>query len=156
MKRFEITTEPLSLDEVAARLVQRSAGCVTAFVGVVRGETGGRETRYLLYEAYPEMAEEQMGQIGDEVRERWPSVEEVAIVHRIGRLEIGETIVVVAVSSAHRQDTFAAAHYAIDRLKEVVPIWKKEVWEDGEAWKSEQHVGSSWGVPPQEDDPARE
>lgn len=145
MKLFEITTRAISADEVLARLVKPSVGGVTTFVGVVRGRTDGRETDHLLYEAYPQMAEEQLRQIGGEIQDRWPSIREVAIVHRIGRLEVGETIVVIAVSSAHRQETFDATHYAIDRLKEIVPIWKKEVWEDGQAWKSEEHGGGPTG-----------
>jgi molybdopterin synthase catalytic subunit len=140
-KRFEITRNPLSVDDIVARLVHPAVGGVTAFVGVVRGETDGRQTQHLAYEAYPDMAEKQLRQIGDEIRQRWPTVREVAIVHRIGRLEIGETIVVIAVSSPHRYETFDATHYAIDRLKEIVPIWKKEVWTDGEAWRTEQESG---------------
>ena len=136
-KRFEVTSEPVSVDEVIARLVHPAVGGVAAFVGVVRGESGGRRTDHLEYEAYPDMAERQLRRIDGEIRERWPSVREVAIVHRVGRLDIGETIVVIAVSSAHRAETFAATHYAIDRLKEIVPIWKKEVYVDGQEWKSE-------------------
>jgi len=138
VKRFEITSDPLSVDDVVARLAHPSIGGITTFVGVVRGETDGRETQYLDYEAYPEMAEQQLRRIGDEIRQRWPTIRDVAIVHRVGRLRVGETIVVIAVSSSHRQETFDATHYAIDRLKQIVPIWKKEVWADGEAWKSEQ------------------
>lgn len=135
MKRFEITSDPLSVDEVVARLKAPTVGGIATFIGVVRGETEGRATQYLEYEAYPEMAEAQLHQIGDELRERWPTVQDVAIVHRIGRLEIGETIVVIAVAAAHRAELFDATHYAIDRLKEIVPIWKKEVWTDGAEWK---------------------
>ena len=138
MKLFEITSEPFSIDDVIARLASPANGAVATFVGVVRGETDGRETEHLEYEAYPDMAEKQLRQIGDEIRERWPTIREVAIVHRTGHLEVGETIVVIAVSSAHRQEVFAATHYAIDRLKQIVPIWKKEVWTDGEEWRSEQ------------------
>jgi molybdopterin synthase catalytic subunit len=137
-KLFEITTAPLSVDDVVSRLVHPSVGAVTTFVGVVRGQTDGRETEHLVYEAYPEMAEKELRRIGEEIGDRWPTVRQVAIVHRIGHLEIGETIVVIAVSSPHRQETFDAVHYAIDRLKEIVPIWKKEIWKDGEAWRSEQ------------------
>lgn len=137
MKLFEITREEISIDDVISRLADPAIGAVSTFVGVVRGETDGRKTQHLEYEAYPEMAEEQVRQIGDEIRKRYPTIREVAIVHRIGRLEIGEAIVVIAVSSAHRKEVFDAAHYAIDRLKEIVPIWKKEVWADGEAWKSD-------------------
>lgn len=138
MELFRITSEPLSIDEVVARLEDPANGAIGTFVGVVRGETEGRKTQYLEYEAYPDMAQRQLRQIGDEIRERWPTVRQVAIAHRVGRLEVGETIVVIAVSSAHRQEVFAATHYAIDRLKQIVPVWKKEVWTDGEEWKSEQ------------------
>lgn len=137
MKLFEVTEAPLSVDEVLGRLADPAVGAVGTFVGVVRGETGGRETQYLEYEAYPEMAEKELGRVGEEIRERWPTIREVAIVHRTGRLEIGETIVVIAVTSAHRREVFSATHYAIDRLKQIVPIWKKEVWVDGEEWRTE-------------------
>jgi molybdopterin synthase catalytic subunit len=136
-RSFQITSEPLSVDDVVARLAQPTAGAVTTFVGVVRGVTEGRQTSYLEYEAYPEMAERELRRIGDEIRRRWATVEEVAIVHRMGRLQVGETIVVIAVSSAHRQELFDATRYAIDRLKQIVPIWKREVWTDGSEWKSE-------------------
>jgi molybdopterin synthase catalytic subunit len=137
-KLFEITGDALSCDDVIARLAHRTVGGVSTFVGVVRGETEGRRTLHLEYEAYPEMAERELQRIAEEIRGRWPTIREVAIVHRVGRLEVGEKIVVIAVSSAHRQELFDATHYAIDRLKEIVPIWKKEVWADGTAWKSEQ------------------
>jgi len=136
-KLFETTTEQLSVDDVVARLADPAIGAIVAFVGVVRGETNGRQVEYLEYEAYPEMAEETLRQIGDEVRARWETVREVAIVHRMGRLSVGETALVIALSSAHRPEVFDALHYAIERLKEIVPIWKKEVWSDGAEWKSE-------------------
>ncbi len=136
MQSFEITTEALSVDEVVARLADPANGAVAAFIGVVRGETDGREVRHLEYEAYPEMAEEQLRRIGEEIRARWPTIREVAIVHRVGRLEIGETAVVIALSAAHRPEVFDALRYGIDRLKEIVPIWKKEVWMDGDGeWR---------------------
>jgi len=135
---FEITSEPLSVDDVVARLTRPTAGAVTTFVGLVRGVTEGRQTLYLEYEAYPGMAERELRRIGDEIQRRWTTIEEVAIVHRIGRLQVGETIVVIAVSSPHRQELFEATHYAIDRLKEIVPIWKREVWADGSEWRSER------------------
>jgi len=137
MKLFEITPDPISADDVIARLADPAVGAIASFVGVVRGEAEGRKTLHLEYEAYPEMAEATLAQIGDEIQERWPSIRQVAIAHRVGRLEIGETATVIAVSAAHRPDVFAALHYAIDRLKEIAPIWKKEVWMDGEEWKSE-------------------
>jgi len=136
---FEITTEDIFTDDVVARLNDPAVGAVVTFVGVVRGTTNDREVRYLEYEAYPEMAEEQLRRIGEEIRERWETIREVAIIHRVGRLEIGEIIVVIALSAAHRAETFDALHYAIDRLKEIAPIWKKEVWENGAKWRSEGH-----------------
>jgi molybdopterin synthase catalytic subunit len=104
--------------------------------------TGDISVRCLEYEAYPEMVEEMLRQIGDEIRERWETIREVAIVHRVRRLSVGEIAVVIALSAAHRQDTFDALRYAIDRLKEIVPLWKKEVWADGAEWRSEgQKIG---------------
>ena len=137
MKPFEITTDTLSIDEVVARLENPAIGAVATFVGVVRGVTDGREVRYLEYEAYPDMAEETLRQIGDEIGARWQTVRDVAIVHRIGRLQVKEASVVIALTAAHRPEVFDALRYAIDRLKEIVPIWKKEVWADGAEWRSE-------------------
>jgi len=133
-KKFEITRSPISADEVMARVAAPSIGGIVLFVGVVRNENLGRKVLHLEYEAYPEMAEQILAQIGDEIRERWPQVEDLAIVHRIGRLEVGETSVVIAVAGAHREGLFDAARYAIDRIKEIAPIWKKEVWAEGEEW----------------------
>jgi molybdopterin synthase catalytic subunit len=137
VKLYEITPDPISTDDVVARLASPAVGAIATFVGVVRGETDGKETLYLEYEAYPEMAEATLARIGDEIHERWPSIREIAIVHRAGRLEIGEAATVIAISAAHRSEVFDALRYAIDRLKEIAPIWKKEVWADGEEWKSE-------------------
>jgi molybdopterin synthase catalytic subunit len=137
VKLFEVVTEALRVDEVVGRVADPAVGAVIAFVGTVRGMTDGRKVRYLEYEAYPEMAEETLRQIGDEIRERWKTIRKVAIVHRLGRLRIGDISVVIALSSAHRPEVFDAVRYAIDRLKEIVPIWKKEVWSDGAEWRSE-------------------
>ena len=137
MDEYGITTEAISVDDVIAGLRSPDIGAVATFVGVVRGETDGRRVDHLQYEAYPEMAEETLRQIGGEIRERWPSIQGVSIVHRTGRLEVGETAVVIAVSAAHRPEVFDALRYAIDRLKEVSPIWKKEICEDGAEWISE-------------------
>jgi len=136
-KLFEIVQDPISVDEVVSRLVNPAIGAVVTFVGTVRGETDGRRVLYLEYEAYPEMAEHVLAQVGDEVRARWAEVQQVAIVHRVGRLQVGEAAVVIALSAAHRRQTFDALHYAIDRIKEIVPVWKKEVWADGAEWKSD-------------------
>lgn len=133
----EITSEEISADEIVARLSTPRIGAVTTFVGIVRGTTDGREVQWLEYEAYTGMAEETLRRIGDEIHTRWQAIEQVAIIHRVGRLAVGEVSVVIALSSAHRADTFDALHYAIDRLKEIVPIWKKETWADGSEWRSE-------------------
>lgn len=141
---FQIAEDNVSVDEIMARLADPANGAVVTFVGVVRDETDGRAVRYLEYEAYPEMAVQTLRQVADEVQERWPEIREVAIVHRVGRLLVGETAVIIAMSAAHRRQMFDALHYAIDRLKEIVPIWKKEVWADADTgglqaeWKSEQ------------------
>jgi len=137
MDLFEVTQEEISVDEVVSHLSSSSIGAVTTFVGVVRGTTDGHKVQYLEYEAYPGMAEETLRQISEEVCTRWQTIEQVAIVHRVGRLKVGEISVVIALSAAHRADTFDALHYAIDRLKQIVPIWKKEVWTDGSEWRSE-------------------
>lgn len=136
MKLFEITPLPISVAEVVSRLEDPANGALVTFIGVVRGDTHGRQVHYLEYEAYPEMAEEALAQIGEEIRRHWPEVRGVSIVHRVGRLNVGETSVVIALSAAHRSQLFDALRYAIDRLKEVVPIWKKEVWADGAEWKA--------------------
>ncbi len=137
-KFFEITAAPLSVDAVVARLSDPSAGAIVTFVGVVRNNSEGRPTLYLEYEAYAEMAEQVLSQIGAEIQARWPDVMQVAIAHRVGRLAVGETAVVIALSAAHRAQVFDALRYAIDRIKEIAPIWKKEVWAGGAEWKSER------------------
>jgi molybdopterin synthase catalytic subunit len=139
MKLFEITDQPLSLDDVARRVSRPDCGAITTFAGVVRGETtttdGVRGTDFLNYEAYTEMAEAMMARIGDEIMEQWPNVMAVSILHRVGRLEIEEPSVVIAVATPHRGDgCFEACRYAIERLKAIVPIWKKENWSDGQVW----------------------
>ena len=132
---FEVTEEAISVDEVVAWLADPANGAVATFVGVVRGNTEGRETLYLEYEAYVPMAEAKMQQVADEIRERWPSVEGIAIVQRIGVLYPQTPTVLIACTAAHRDTgVFDAARYGIDRLKEIVPIWKKEVGTDGETW----------------------
>ncbi len=131
---IEVTTEPLSERALADAVAHPGTGAVALFSGVVRDQTGGRAVKFLEYEAHGPMALAKMREIGAQVRGRWPTVARLAIVHRIGRLEIGESSVMIAVSSAHRQEAFAACHFAIDTLKAIVPIWKKEHFEDGEVW----------------------
>jgi len=131
---YEVVQRPLSADALAAAVDDPGAGGIALFSGVVRNETGGRPVKFLEYEAYAPMAEAKMREIGGDVRQRWPSVKRVAMQHRIGRLEIGESSVLIAVSAAHRQEAFEACKYAIDTLKKIVPVWKKEHFEDGEVW----------------------
>ncbi len=130
---------PLDLNALLAQIVLPTTGAACIFSGVVRGQTtiDGRvqHTSYLEYEAYVPMAEAKMHQVAREIRERWPEVEGIAVVQRIGRLEPGTPTVLIAVTAPHRHSgVFEAARYGIDRLKEIVPIWKKEVGPDGEAW----------------------
>jgi molybdopterin synthase catalytic subunit len=126
-----LTRQTIDLAELHA--ATPADGAVCAFVGVVRAENGGRPVRYLEYESYEEMALAQMEALEGEVRRRWP-VHEVRIVHRLGRLEIGEASVAVSVSSPHRAQAFEACRHTIDTLKKTVPIWKKEFYADGAVW----------------------
>ena len=133
---IKITRDPLddaAVRELVSAATHASDGGVVTFEGVVRDHARGKRIRYLEYDAYPEMAEEKMTAIATEVASRWQT-DHVAIVHRIGRLESGECSVVVVVACPHRAEAFDACRYAIDTLKTTVPIWKKEVAEDGEEW----------------------
>jgi molybdopterin converting factor subunit 1 len=138
---FEIIREPIDIAGLRARLLQGDSGAVVVFDGVARNNTKGRQTLYLEYEGYQPMALRTMEQIGREVHERWP-INRVGIIHRLGRIDITESSVVIVVTSAHRKIAFEACHYAIDRLKKIVPIWKKEYFEDGAVWvENEQAAG---------------
>jgi molybdopterin synthase catalytic subunit/molybdopterin converting factor small subunit len=130
---FRVTEEPLSLEAVAAEVADEGAGAIATFTGTVRRHSRGREVVHLEYEAYTEMAEEVMAQIARDLEARYDLCA-VAIHHRVGRLEIGEASVAIAISAPHRQDALAACKDAIDRLKETVPLWKKEIYEGGEEW----------------------
>jgi molybdopterin synthase catalytic subunit len=131
----DLSDGPIDLLQVSSLVTEPSIGSVVTFAGVVRDNNLGRQVHYLEYEAYPEMAKAKMHEIVAEARERWPLIRGVAVVHRTGHLEIGDMAVLVAVGSPHRGDGgFEAARYIIDRTKEIVPIWKKEVWTDGEEW----------------------
>ena len=133
----EITRDPININDVFQKVVRREAGAVTMFAGTVRELTHGRKTLFLEYEAYESMALKQMEQIVNEMKDRWPVVE-VAMIHRIGRLEISDIAIAIAVSSPHRPAAYEANRHAIERVKELVPIWKKEHWEDGEEWVGNQ------------------
>lgn len=129
----EVTGQVLSTDEYQARVSAPECGAVALFVGIVREFTGDRQTVSLKYEAYGAMAEKEMKKLADEIVQKWPEAR-VALGHRVGNLGIGEASVIVAVATPHRDAAFEAARYGIDTLKERVPIWKKEVWSDGEEW----------------------
>jgi molybdopterin synthase catalytic subunit len=141
---FAITEQVLDLDDLLAQITLPSTGAACLFTGMVRGvtERGERhETSYLEYEAYIPMAEAKMNQVADEIRLRWPAVEGIAIVQRIGRLDPGTPTVLIACTAAHRDTgVFEAAHYGIDRLKEIVPVWKKEVSPQGETWVEGDYI----------------
>ena len=128
---FKITSDEIELGDVIRAVEAGDAGAIVHFLGVVRNNTEGREVSYLEYESYPPMAEKKMAEIAQEIHEKW-GLDRVAMIHRVGRLEIGEVSVAVAVASPHRKEAFEACHYAMNRLKQIVPIWKREVWVDGE------------------------
>lgn len=130
---FKVMDSPITADMVIEAVENPGAGGIATFLGVVRDNSQGKRVLYLEYDAYPEMAERVMRQIGAEIKERW-GLDRVAILHRVGRLEIGEASVAIAVAAPHRAEAFEACRFAIDRLKEIVPIWKKEAWEGGEHW----------------------
>lgn len=130
---FAVTSEPLDAREVERLVEDPATGAVVTFSGVVRNHARGRQVTALDYEAYEAAAEKMLARIGDEIEARW-EIGKVAIVHRTGLLSIGEASVVIAVSSAHRDAAFEACRYAIERIKEIVPIWKKEIYADGEVW----------------------
>ncbi|MBF7016441.1 molybdenum cofactor biosynthesis protein MoaE [Staphylococcus durrellii] len=137
MKQFEVTNLPIQTEQYREFVVDATKGAVVVFTGHVREWTKGIKTEYLEYEAYVPMAEKKLAQIGEEIAKRWPETMTV-IVHRIGALNISDIAVLIAVSSPHRKDAYAANEYAIERIKEIVPIWKKEIWEDGAEWQGHQ------------------
>jgi molybdopterin synthase catalytic subunit len=139
MSRLAITPAPLAIDamtadlEAAARHTGEGCGALCTFLGVVRGTHQGRRVRYLAYEAYDAMALKVFARIVAEIAETWPGAL-VAIHHRVGRLEIGEASVAIVAAAAHRAEAFQVSRYAIERVKQIAPIWKHEFFEDGDAW----------------------
>ena len=133
MDFFELTTEPLDITSVARRVVPTECGATVTLDGYVRQFTKGRETLYLVYEAYEPMALKEMEKLIGRAKGEF-EIANVGIVHRLGKLEIGETSVVISVASPHRKAAFAACEWLIRELKRTVPIWKKEVYADGEVW----------------------
>lgn len=134
---FEIVHEPIQVETIVNKVKRNEAGAITTFFGTVREWTNGKKTVYLEYIAYIPMAEKMLRKIGEEIESRWPGTK-VAITHRIGQLNISDIAVVIAVSSPHRKAAYDANEYAMERIKEMVPIWKKEHWEDGETWVGNQ------------------
>jgi molybdopterin synthase catalytic subunit len=128
-----VTADALDPAAVVRAVNAAGAGAVTSFLGLVRDHNQGRRVTHLVYEAYEPLAERALARIVDEARERWPSLS-LAIHHRTGRLEIGEASVAIAAASPHRGDAFAGCRYAIERIKQIVPIWKHEYFEGGDVW----------------------
>jgi len=133
MDFFELTTSPIDINSVARKIVPPECGATVTLDGYVRKFTKGRETLHLFYEAYEPMALKEMEKLGQQAREQF-EVSNIGIVHRLGRLEIGETSVVISVAAPHRKAAFAACEWLIRELKRTVPIWKKEIYADGEVW----------------------
>ena len=138
---FRITDKPLQLQELVDFVTDPEAGAIATFIGTTRNHNEGRKVIALDYEAYPEMAEKELVGLGAEAKKKWP-ICRMAIVHRIGPVQITEPSVIIAVSAAHREAAFAACRFAIEEIKKTVPIWKKEVYEGGEIW-----IGTQSGQP---------
>lgn len=134
-----VTRDPLSIDalttavEAAVRARGEGCGALASFLGVVRATHQGRAVRYLEYEAFDALAVKTFAQIRNEAQARWPEAE-LALVHRVGRLEIGEASIAIVAATAHRADAFAVCRYAIERVKQIAPVWKHEYFVDGDAW----------------------
>ena len=140
MKDFcELTTEILNVGAIARRVVPPDCGATVTLDGYVRQFTKGRETLYLVYEAYEPMALKEMEKLVGQAREKF-EIENIGIVHRLGKLEIGETSVVISVAAPHRRAAFKACEWLIKELKRTVPIWKKEIYADGEIWVAGENV----------------
>jgi molybdopterin synthase catalytic subunit len=141
---FRVTNKPLVLQELIEFVTDPEAGAITTFIGTTRNNNDGRKVIALDYEAYPAMAEKELVRLGEEARKKWP-ICRMAIVHRIGPVQITEPSVMIAVSAGHREAAFAACRFAIEEIKRTVPIWKKEVYEGGEIW-----IGTQTGQPLQQ------
>lgn len=136
MKRFEIVAHSIDVDRYKSLVIHPYAGAVIVFTGHVREWTKNIQTKYLIYEAYIPMAEKMLAKVGEEVHQKWPNTK-IAMGHRIGKVNICEVAVIIAVSSPHRKQAYEASEYAIRRVKEVVPIWKKDVRENEVVWIGE-------------------
>jgi molybdopterin synthase catalytic subunit len=138
---FRVTEQPINLQELVRSVTDPEAGAIATFIGTTRNNNEGRKVIALNYEAYPEMAEKELARLGAEANKKW-NICRMAIVHRVGPVQITEPSVIIAVSAAHREDAFAACRFAIEEIKKTVPIWKKEVYEGGEVW-----IGTQTGHP---------
>ena len=138
---FRVTNQSIDLNELVRYVTDPEAGAIATFIGTTRNHNEGRKVIALDYEAYPEMAEKELTRIGEDAAKQWP-ICRMAIVHRLGPVQIGEASVIIVVSSAHRDAAFAASRFAIEEIKRTVPIWKKEVFEGGEVW-----IGTQTGQP---------
>lgn len=143
-----LTHEPIPADQLVAGAKQGKDGAVVVFDGIVRNNTRGRETLYLDYEAYEEMAEKQIRELADQARRNF-AVRDVTIVHRLGRLQVGETSVLIIVASAHRAAAYEASRWLIDTLKKTVPIWKKEIFADGAIWADGEPFPAELSIQPE-------
>jgi molybdopterin synthase catalytic subunit len=130
---FKITHDKIEVEEVIRRVADIESGAIVVFIGTVRKSSRGREVKYLEYEVYSEMTLREFGKIAQEIRQMC-NVRKLAIIHRVGKLSLGEISVLIALSAPHRDEAYRASRYAIEKLKQNVPIWKKEVWEAGEEW----------------------
>lgn len=135
---FHVGPEPIDVVALSSAVADPGAGAIVTFDGIVRNNARGKSVQYLEYEAYPEMAAQVLAQIAGEMAERWELCA-VAMAHRVGRLEIGESSIGLAVSAPHRQAAFASCAYAMDRIKQVLPVWKKEFASDGATWIEGPH-----------------
>jgi molybdopterin synthase catalytic subunit len=138
---FRVVDGPINLQELLDFVRDPESGAIATFIGTTRDNNEGRKVIALDYEAYPEMAEKELARLGDEAKKKW-DIRRMAIVHRIGPVQITEPSVIIAVSAAHREAAFAACRFAIEEIKRTVPIWKKEVYEGGEIW-----IGTQTGQP---------
>jgi len=138
---FRVTDKPIDLQELVAYVTDREAGAIATFIGTTRNNNEGRRVIALDYDGYPEMAEKELARIGADAKTKWP-ICRMAIVHRLGPVQITEASVIIAVSAGHRDAAFAACRFAIEEIKKTVPIWKKEVYEGGEVW-----IGTQTGQP---------
>lgn len=138
---FRVTDKPINLQELVDCVTDPEAGAIATFIGTTRNNNEGRKVIALDYEAYPEMAEKELTRLGEEAKRKW-QIRRMAIVHRVGPVQITEPSVMIAVSAAHREAAFGACRFAIEEIKKTVPIWKKEVYEGGEIW-----IGTQSGQP---------